>query len=202
MLKRSSYLVFLLSFFAMTAIAQPGGEAPIVEGDDGAKEAADRAKYLIDFHNYNAELNNQLGTKNMFRHHMDINMTNASIPKIGVVTQSVDFYFALKNGEYVIKKVLVLTKAGTVSSSKEFVFDHRGDSELSYYSYNSDINKSDGERNSFYYDGKQLAYYAEDGLVQPKNGYGDDIFKKGIEVLNAAEDYRLVLNTILRIQPK
>ncbi len=202
MLKKGFYFMFLFCMMAVVAIAQPEGETPIVEGDDGAKEAAERAKYLTDFHSYNTQLNNNMGTKNMFHHHIDVNRTGASIPKVGQVTQSIDCYFVNKDGEYVIKKILVLTKNGSVSSTKEFVFDYRGNGNLSYYSYNSDINTPDSQRIGVYFDNKQLAYYAEDGLVQPKNSYGDEIFKKGIEVLNNAADYELMLNTIIRVQPK
>lgn len=195
--------MFLFCTFAVVAIAQPEGDAPVVEGDDGAKEAAERAAYLMDFHNYNTELNNNLGTKNMFHHHIDVNRSRASIPKVGQVTQSIDCYFVVnKRGEYIIKKILIMTKDGAVSSTKEFVYDYKDSGELSYYSFNSDISKEDSERIGVYFDAKQLAYYSEDGLVQPKNNYGDEIFKKGIEVLNSSADYELMLNTIIRIQPK
>lgn len=194
--------MFLFCMMAVIAIAQPEGESPVVEGDDGAKEAAERAKYLTAFHGYNTQLNNNMGTKNMFHHHVDVNRTGASIPKVGQVKQSIDCYFVNKKGEYVIKKILVMTTDGAVSSTKEFVFDYRNDGELSYYSYNSDINNPESERTSVYFDNQQLIYYAEDGLVQPKNSYGDDIFKKGIEVLNNSADYQLMVNTIIRVQPK
>ena len=92
MLKKGLYFIFLFCLMAVVAIAQPDGETP-VEGDDGAKEAAERAVYLTDFHNYNAGLNNNLGTKNMFHHHIDVNRSGASIPKIGTVQQSIDCYF-------------------------------------------------------------------------------------------------------------
>jgi len=63
MLKKGFYFMFLFCMMAVVAIAQPEGETPIVEGDDGAKEAAERAKYLTDFHSYNTQLNNNMGTK-------------------------------------------------------------------------------------------------------------------------------------------
>lgn len=202
MLKRGLYLMILFSFVAVAAIAQPEGDAPVVEGDDGAKEAAERAVYLTSFHNYNSDLNSQLHTKNIYHHHVDINKTGASIPGVGQVKQSIDCFFALKNGEFVIKKILILTTDGSTNSTKEFVFDEKGNGELSYYSYNSDISSEKSEKNSLYYEGKQLMYYAEDGLVQPKNSYGEDIFKKGIDVLNESADYALMLNTLIRVQPK
>ena len=202
MLKKGLYFIFLFCMIAVVAIAQPEGETPIVEGDDGAAEAAERAKYLMDFHNYNTQLNNNMGTKNMFHHHIDVNRSRASIPNVGQITQSIDCYFVNKKGEYVIKKILILTKDGAVSSTKEFVFDYRNDGELSYYSYNSNINQENSERMGVYFDNKQLMYYSEDGLVQPKNGYGDEVFKKGIEVLNNSADYELMLSTIIRVQPK
>ena len=193
--------MFLFCTMAVLAIAQPEGDLP-VEGDDGAKEAEERAKYLTDFHNYNSELNSELKSKKMFHHHIDVNENNASIPKAGSMTQDIDCYFVEKDGEFVVKKILVLTKKGSVSETKEFVFDYRGNGELAYYSYNENINKKDAEKISVYFDNKQLMYYAENGLVQPKNNYGDEVFKKGIEVLNLSADYELMLNTIIRVQPK
>ena len=201
MLKKGLYFMFLFSLMAVMATAQKA-EAPIVEGDDGAKEAAERAAYLTDFHNYNGQLNSELHTKSMFHHHIDINKTGASIPKVGQVKQSIDCYFVSKGGQYVIKKIIILTNDGTTNSTKEFVFDHKGDGELSYYSSNSDISNPESEKNSFYFNAKQLTYYAEDGLVQPKNSYGDEVFKKGIGVLNESADYTLMLNTLIRVQPK
>lgn len=202
MLKRGLYLMILFSFVAVAAIAQPEGDAPVVEGDDGAKEAAERAVYLNNFHNYNAEVNSKLHTKNIFHHHIDINKTGASIPQVGQVKQAIDCFFVLKGDQFVIKKILVLTTNGTTNSTKEFVFDEKGDGELSYYSYNSDISNEKSEKNSFYFAEQQLVYYAEDGLVQPKNSYGDEIFKKGINALNMSADYSLMLNTLIRVQPK
>lgn len=201
MLNKGIYFIFLFCLFGMTAIAQPEGEMP-VEGDDGAKEAQERAKYLMDFHNYNNEINSDLSSKKMFYHHIDVNRNNASIPNAGVITQAIDCYFIERDGEFVIKKILVLTNEGAVSSTKEFVFDYRKNGELSYYAFNSNINKAGSETMSVYFDNQQLMYYAEDGLVQPKNSYGDEVFKKGIEVLNLSADYELMLNTLIRVQPK
>ncbi|MFT5833375.1 MAG: hypothetical protein ACI97N_001002 [Cognaticolwellia sp.] len=201
MLKKGFYLIFLLTLSTVVAIAQPEGDLP-VEGDDGAKEAAERAAYLINFHNYNAALNSDLGTKKIFHHHIDINRTGASIPEVGMVTESIDCYFVYKEDEFVVKKFLVLKNNGRLSSTKEFTFDAKEDGELSYYSYNQDLNDPESEKKGFYFQSKQLIYYSENGIVQPKNGYGDDIFKQGIDVLNMAEDFRLMLNTLIRIQAK
>jgi hypothetical protein len=201
MLKKGLYMMLLFTFFVAVAIAQPGGDLP-VEGDDGAKEAAERATYLTNFHNYNAALNSDLGTKKIFHHHIDINRTMATIPEVGVVTESIDCYFVYKNGEFVVKKILVLMNSGKVSSTKEFTFDAKEDGELSYYSYNGDSNNPKSEKKSFYFQSKQLIYYADDGIVQPKNGYDDNVFKQGIDVLNMAEDFRLMLNTLIRVQGK
>lgn len=187
---------------SVAALAQPGDDAPIVEGDDGAKEAAVRAKYLTDFHNYNAQLNTVIGTKDIFHHHIDVNRSSASIPKVGQVTQAIDCYFALRDGAYVIKKILVLTRSGAVSSTKEFVYDYNGTGSLSYYSYNANIADDKSERIGVYFDKQQLIYYGEDGLVLPKNSYDDDIFKTGIDILNMSADYELMLSTIIRVQPK
>jgi hypothetical protein len=199
MLKKGLYLMLLFTFSAAIAIAQPEGDLP-VEGDDGAKEAAERATYLINFHNYNAALNSDLGTKKIFHHHIDINRTQANIPGVGVVTESIDCYFVYRNEGFVVKKVLVLMNNGQISSTKEFTFDAKEDGELSYYSYNGDLNNPKSEKKGLYFQSKQLIFYSEDGIVQPKNSYGDDIFKQGIDALNMAEDFRLMLNTLIRVQ--
>jgi hypothetical protein len=201
MLKKGLYLMLLFTFSFSIAIAQPAGDLP-VEGDDGAKEAAERATYLMNFHNYNAALNSDLGTKKIFHHHIDINRTSANIPEVGVITESIDCYFVYRNGEFVVKKILVLMNSGRVSSTKEFAFDAKEDGELSYYSYNGDLNNPKSEKKGLYFQSKQLIFYSEDGIVQPKNNYGDDIFKQGIDALNMAEDFRLMLSTLIRIQGK
>jgi hypothetical protein len=107
-----------------------------------------------------------------------------------------------RNGEFVVKKILVLMNSGRVSSTKEFAFDAKEDGELSYYSYNGDLNNPKSEKKGLYFQSKQLIFYSEDGIVQPKNNYGDDIFKQGIDALNMAEDFRLMLSTLIRIQGK
>lgn len=202
MLKKGFYFIFMFCMISVVALAQPGDDKPIVEGDDGAKEAALRAQYLTDFHNYNAQLNSKLGTKNMYHHHIDVNRTSASIPQVGQVTQAIDCYFVLKDNAFVIKKILVLTRNGAVSSTKEFVYDYNNTGSLSYYSYNSNIADENSNRIGVYFDRQQLIYYGEDGLVQPQNSYDDEVFKTGIEILNLSADYELMLNTIIRVHPR
>jgi hypothetical protein len=203
MFTKNICLGLCFALLSLAAIAQPNTEQPIVDGDDGAKEAAARAEYVTKFHAYNATLNTEIATKKLLHHHIETNRTAAVMPNIGKITQSIDCYFTLdKDGNLTPKKVLILTNDGTINATKEFVFDYLKDGQLSYYNYNANIANPEAEKISFYYGNKQLEYFAKDGLVQPKKEYDDAVFKNGIDILNVAEDYRLMLNTILRVQQK
>ncbi len=59
MLRRTLFFSFVCCIFAVVAVAQPTGDV-VVEGDDGAKEAAERAQYVSNFHAYNANLNTEI----------------------------------------------------------------------------------------------------------------------------------------------
>jgi hypothetical protein len=202
MSNKNLFFSLLFSFFAFAAIAQPTTDN-LVEGDDGVKEAAERAKYLSDFHAYNANLNTSIGLNKLFHHHVDINRTSKNIAGVGKVSQGIDCYFEARGGEFIIKKIIILTQKGAVSATTEYVFDYNKDDELAYYAYNSNINNlEEAQRTSYYFGAKQLLYFADDGLVQPKTSYNDEIFKAGIDVLNAAEDFRLMVSTLIRIQGK
>jgi len=199
---KNLFLSFLFSFFALAAIAQPTGEGT-VEGDDGVKEAAERAQYLSDFHAYNANLNTSIGLRKLFHHHVEINKNSQDIPGLGKVKQIIDCFFEKRGDEFVVKKIIIRKEEGSVISSTEYVFDYSKDNELSYYNFNSNVNNADdSERTSYYFGSKQLLYFANDGLVQPKSSYNDDVFKAGIDVLNTAEDYRLMVTTLVRVQGK
>lgn len=201
MSNKNLFFSFLFSFFTLAVIAQPTTDA-IVEGDDGAKEAAERAQYLSNFHAYNANLNTSIGLGKLYHHHVDINRTSKAIPRVGTVSQSIDCYFETRGDEFIIKKIIILKESGKASATTEYVFDYKGDDELSYYSHNDNINDPKSSSNSFYFGAKQLLYFSENGLVQPKTSYNDDVFKAGIDVLNNAEDYRLMVSTLIRIQGK
>jgi hypothetical protein len=201
MFNKNFIFSFLFSAFALAAIAQPVTDA-IVEGDDGSKEAAERAQYLSNFHAYNSNLNTSIGLRKLYHHHIDINSTSKSIPGVGKVSQSIDCYFENRGDDFIIKKIIILTEKGKVSATTEYVFDYKKDDELAYYSHNDNVNDPKSPSNSFYFGAKQLVYFSENGLVQPKSKYNDDVFKAGIDVLNSAEDYRLMVSTLIRIQGK
>jgi hypothetical protein len=201
MLRRTLFFSFVCCIFAVVAVAQPTGDV-VVEGDDGAKEAAERAQYVSNFHAYNANLNTEIALKKLYHNHIDINRTAAAMPVIGNATQSIDWYYTYEKGQIVPKKALVLTVNGKVSSYQEFVFDFQGDGELSYYSYNSDLNNDKSEKKAGYFEKKQLMYYSVDGLVLPKREYDDKVFQTGIDMLNLSEDFKLIFMTLGRLHSK
>ena len=194
-----------LFIFAVSAISfgqkPPADNGDFSEpvGDTGEKEAAKRAEFLIKLHNYNAQVNTDVALKKLYHHHIDVNETLKDLGG-GKVTQNIDFYFERKVNGFMLKKVLILTNLGSTQSYEDILFDNTG--EVSYYSLNADINNKKSKKTGYYFTTKTLLYYSEDGLVLAKNEYGTDIFQNGVDVLNKAEDYKLLMQTLTRVHPK
>lgn len=197
-------LCFLLIF---TATATSFGQEPLSDtdftkpvGDTGEEEAARRAKFLTKLHNDNAQINTNIALKKLYHHHIDVNETLKDLGDAGKITQNIDFYFELKGPNFVLKKVLILTNRGSQQSYEDLLFDNTG--EVLYYAFNEDINNPESKKRGYYFTTKTLLYYSEDGLVLAKDEYGTEIFQKGVEVLNKAEDYKLLMQTLTRVHPK
>ncbi len=198
MLNKGILLSALLCLVFCAAIAQPETELKPI-GDTGEAEAAARAEYLTNLHNYNAEVNKQMALNQLYHHHIDINRTNKTLGTT-VTTQGIDVFFDLRGEEVAIKKIMVLSTTSGQTSSYEYLFDAAG--ELNYYSYRENIMNPKSTSKAYYFTNKQMVYYSENGLVKPKADYGAELFNQGVEIINESLEYKGMLLALARVHPK
>lgn len=161
-----------------------------------AQETVDQQLQMITTQNNN--VNTAIGEGKYYLHRLTINANSDKVwGNISKYQENVNFYFDMRSGIAILRKVIVSADVTNRQSYNDYLFDESGNLWLSYSNY--DIAKPEkGSRN--YYFNKQLisAYYDEKSIDAKEFSTEDQ--QRGVEMMEKATAYKKAFDGLVRLQ--
>lgn len=197
MLKKIFFAFWLMNglLFCTTTFAQDTPEKQ--------REAADNQMGAIRKHN--EIVNEGIAGNKLYTHRLTLNSADAGAKTWGSLSryqENVNFYFELRDGFPVLKKVIILSEVASRQAYTDFLYDEQGNANLCMYQY--DVTNSTEAASRYYYYNKRLIHVAKGPIEGThylyETDFGTQDVQSGIEMIARADSFKKIFEGLVRVQ--
>ncbi|MCC7222339.1 MAG: hypothetical protein IT273_01335 [Chitinophagales bacterium] len=167
------------------------------------REAVDNQ--MTGIRNFNGTVNEAISANKLYTHRLTLNSADAGAKIWGGLSkyqENINFYFDLREGLPVLKKVIVLSEIASRQAYTDFLYDEQGNTSLCMYQYNV-ANATDAASRYYYYN-KRLIHVAKGTIENTQYLYETDFgtqdVQSGIEMIARAESFKKIFDSLVRVQ--
>ncbi|MBK9458935.1 MAG: hypothetical protein KA783_00015 [Chitinophagales bacterium] len=161
-----------------------------------AQETVDQQLQMIT--TQNNTVNTAIGEGKYYLHRLTINANSEKVwGNISKYQENVNFYFDMRNGLAILRKVIVSADITNRQSYNDYLFDESGNLWLAYA--NNDITIPDKGARYYFFNKQLINTYYNEKSVEPKDFSTEDQ-QRGVEMLEKANAYKKSFDALVRLQ--